>query len=84
MFLPVSDDLSVQRAAAASLTIRQREIARQLVAGGTSKEIACEMGISPRTVEGHRARLMRKLGVANQRQLIVRLVADASSMMLQP
>jgi DNA-binding CsgD family transcriptional regulator len=60
------------------LTVREREIARQLVAGGTSKEIGRDVGISPRTVEGHRARLMRKLGVANQRQLIARLVADVA------
>lgn len=55
------------------LTGREFDIAHQLVAGGTSKEIGRELGISPRTVEGYRARLMRKLGVANQRQLVARL-----------
>lgn len=64
--------------AGCGLTNREREVARQLLAGGTSKEIAREVGISPRTVDGYRARLMRKLGVANQRQLIARLVADAA------
>ena len=58
------------------LTQREIEIARQVVAGGTSKEIGREVGISPRTVEGYRARLMRKFGVSNQRQLVARLVAD--------
>jgi DNA-binding CsgD family transcriptional regulator len=64
--------------ASRGLTARERDIARQLMAGGTSKEIGRELGISPRTVEGYRARLMRKLGVANQRQLVARLVADAA------
>lgn len=63
--------------ASRDLTTREREIARHLIAGGTSKEIARSIGISPRTVEGHRGRLMRKLGVANQRLLIARLVTDA-------
>jgi DNA-binding CsgD family transcriptional regulator len=55
------------------LTERETDIAHRLLAGGTSKEIGREVGISPRTVEGYRARLMRKLGVANQRQLVARL-----------
>lgn len=55
------------------LTQRESDIAHRLVAGGTSKEIGRDVGISPRTVEGYRARLMRKLGVANQRQLVARL-----------
>ena len=62
----------------ARLTNREREVARQLLTGGTSKQIAREMGISPRTVEGYRGRLMRKLGVANQRLLIARLVTDGA------
>jgi DNA-binding CsgD family transcriptional regulator len=60
-----------------SLTKREADIARQLLAGGTSKEIGRQLGISPRTVEGYRARLMRKLGVTNQRLLITRLLAGA-------
>lgn len=70
--------LSAPRPAGPELTSRERDVARRLLAGGTSKEIAREAGISPRTVEGYRGRLMRKLGVANQRQLIARLVADAA------
>lgn len=78
MLFPVCHDPSAPGPVSPGLTIREREIARQLIAGGTSKEIAREMGISPRTVEGYRGRLMRKLDVANQRQLIVRLVTDAA------
>lgn len=69
-------DLSALRPVVPDLTDREQQIARQLMAGGTSKEIARLVGISPRTVEGHRGRLMRKLGVANQRQLVARLIGE--------
>lgn len=47
------------------LTSRELEIARGLVAGGTNKTIGQTLGISPRTVESHRGRLMERLGVQN-------------------
>jgi DNA-binding CsgD family transcriptional regulator len=62
--------------AAYGLTPREREIASHLTAGSTSREIALAMGISARTVEAHRSRLIRKLDAANQRQLVARLVAQ--------
>ena len=68
------EDISAKRPLAAELTLREREIARQIMTGGTSKQIARILGISPRTVEAHRARLMRKLGAANQGELVARLV----------
>lgn len=46
-----------------SLTDREREVLAALVRGLSSKEIAVELDISTRTVETHRANLMRKLGV---------------------
>ena len=53
-----------------SLTVREREIL-QLVGQGYSNQEAGEMlKISPRTVEVHRARLMRKLGIRSQTELI--------------
>ena len=55
------------------LTLREREIAQQMLTGGTSKQIARLLAISPRTVEAHRARLMKKLGAANHGELIARL-----------
>jgi two-component system response regulator FixJ len=52
------------RAAArlALLTERQRDVLDGLVAGQSNKAIAAGLGISPRTVEVHRARIMEKLG----------------------
>ncbi|RYY63736.1 MAG: LuxR family transcriptional regulator, partial [Comamonadaceae bacterium] len=67
------EDLSARRPIAAPLTQREREVARELMAGGSSKHIGRALGISPRTVEAHRARLMKKLGVANQAELAARL-----------
>lgn len=53
-----------------SLTRREREILRELVKGRTNREIADELDISARTVEGHRANLMTKLGVKNMAELM--------------
>jgi two-component system CheB/CheR fusion protein len=46
----------------ANLTPRQREIMELVLAGRASKNIAADLGISQRTVENHRASLMRKTG----------------------
>lgn len=59
--------------AVASLSPREREVVTQLAAGHTSKEIARLLGLSPRTVEMHRARLLRKLGVRSTAQLLAQL-----------
>lgn len=54
----------------ASLTPRERDVMSLLVAGGTSKEVASDLGISVRTVEGHRRRVLSKLGVTSAAQLV--------------
>lgn len=54
----------------ASLTPREREVMDKLVDGLISKEIAYDLGVSTRTVEGHRRFLLRKMGVASVAQLI--------------
>lgn len=46
----------------ANLTVRQRQILELVVAGHPSKNIAVDLGISQRTVENHRAAIMKKLG----------------------
>lgn len=46
-----------------SLTSREQEVLRRIAEGRTNKEIAAELGISPRTVESHRESLMRKLRI---------------------
>jgi two-component system CheB/CheR fusion protein len=47
------------------LTTRQREIMTLVLAGHPSKNIAADLGISQRTVENHRASIMRKTGAAS-------------------
>ncbi len=47
----------------ASLTPRQREIMEMVLAGHPSKNIAADLDISQRTVENHRAEIMRRTGV---------------------
>lgn len=44
------------------LTVRQTEILRLVASGRTTKEIARDLGISPKTVEFHRGRLMERIG----------------------
>lgn len=48
--------------ALAGLTEREREVMRLVVDGMTNKAAAAELGISEKTVEVHRARVMRKTG----------------------
>lgn len=58
-------DLRAQEAKllVASLSVRERQVLRGLVHGLANKAIGLELGISPRTVEVHRANLMVKFGV---------------------
>jgi two-component system response regulator FixJ len=51
------------RASLQSLTPREHDVLKGLVRGHPNKTIAYDLGISPRTVEIHRANLMGKLGV---------------------
>ncbi len=53
-----------------SLTPRETEVMDRVVAGRHNREIAAELGISPRTVEVHKARMMDKLGVGNVADLV--------------
>ena len=57
------------------LTKREAEILRLIVAGKTNKEIARIFCRAERTIEYHRNRLMRKLGVHNAAGLVKRAVA---------
>lgn len=52
------------------LTEREAEVYRLLVEGMRPKDIATTMGISPKTVDTHRANLMRKLGVQSIASLV--------------
>lgn len=47
------------------LSARERDVLGWLASGATSKEIAAELGLRPKTVENHRARILDKLGAVN-------------------
>ncbi|NRR31968.1 PAS domain-containing protein [Oxalobacteraceae bacterium] len=68
------EDVSEKRPVTAELTPREREIAALLVEGKTSKLIARQIDLSPRTVEMHRAKLMRKFSAATSSELVHKLV----------
>lgn len=52
------------------LTTREREVLHLGAEGLTNPQIAQQLSVSPRTVEMHRANLMRKLGLQNQSELV--------------
>ena len=54
----------------ASLSERELQVTRMLVAGKSNKEIAYELSLSQTTISTHRNRVMEKLGVQNLPALI--------------
>ncbi|MDD2925070.1 response regulator [Rhodoferax sp.] len=67
------DVQQIARSSLGQLTAREREVMGWMLKGLHNRRIAEELGISPRTVEVHKARVMEKLGVQNLIDL-VRLV----------
>ena len=72
----------------ASLSPRQRQVLDLVLAGQPSKNIAADLGISQRTVENHRASIMRKAGVrslpALARLALAAVPTDAGEPIAQP
>ena len=67
----------------AGLTSRQRQILHMILAGHRNKNIAADLGISQRTVEAHRATIMKKTGVKSLPAL-VRLAFAAQQIKSSP
>jgi len=53
-----------------TLTDREQEVLNRTLSGSTSKEIATELAISPRTVETHRKNILRKLEISSVKFLL--------------
>lgn len=53
-----------------TLTPREREVLRYVLAGRLNKQIAAELGIVEKTIKVHRARVMHKLGVRSVADLV--------------
>jgi DNA-binding NarL/FixJ family response regulator len=66
------DESTTTKTAAAdeALSTREREILRLVAEGGTNKSVASALGVSARTVETHRAAIMRKLHAASTAELV--------------
>ncbi len=67
----------------ASLSSRERDVLKGLVAGHANKQIAFDLGISPRTIEIYRANLMTKMQAASLSDL-VRMALVAGVLELSP
>jgi len=53
-----------------TLTPRERQVMAQVASGAANKAIASDLGVSQRTVEIHRARVMQKMGVRSLAELV--------------
>ena len=76
------DTLQEFAARVGELSVRQRQVMDLAVKGYSNKEIAQELGISPRTVETYRAWVMEKTGARNLADLVrlaMRLEGPANS-----
>lgn len=58
------------------LSKREKEVLEHLLVGSTTKVIARQLNLSPRTIEDHRASIMRKAGVRTTAQLAVAAFED--------
>ena len=63
----------------AMLSQREREVMDLVVSGRKNKQIADELGISIKTVEAHRARIMEKMGVSSIAALVQATLAGKSA-----
>ncbi|WP_273454128.1 response regulator transcription factor [Nevskia ramosa] len=56
----------------ARLSVREHDVLERILAGASSKQIARDLEISPRTIDVHRANILAKLGIATVRELLQR------------
>jgi DNA-binding NarL/FixJ family response regulator len=61
------------------LSPRQQDVLRAILAGEANKAIAYELGVSEKTIETHRARIMRKFGATSLAELVRFCLAGRSA-----
>jgi FixJ family two-component response regulator len=61
------------------LTKREQDVLAQIAAGATNKEAGRQLGISPRTIEVHRSRIMEKLSAKNAADLMRIVLSEGRS-----
>ena len=67
---PITEAAATAAARVAKLSPRELEVLQGLLSGLPNKSIAYDLGISPRTIEIHRARVMDKMGARSLSELI--------------
>ena len=75
----LAPDATPNGASASRLTCRQQEILALVARGLPGKQVARHLGISPKTVEHHKARIFAKLGVANQTAAVSLALSESLS-----
>ncbi|HET9032854.1 MAG TPA: response regulator transcription factor [Dokdonella sp.] len=69
---PVAFDGNPKAQAALGLSVRELEVLHELAAGGSNKQIAAHLNVSPNTVKTHVVRLFEKLGARRRTEAIRR------------
>ena len=64
------DGVAALRRCHASLTGRELEVMRYVVAGQSNRSLAEQLGVSDRTIEVHRSRVMKKMGATSLPDLV--------------
>ncbi|HLX71820.1 MAG TPA: response regulator transcription factor [Verrucomicrobiae bacterium] len=65
-----TESLERQKPGLSHLTVMERRVLNRIAHGKTSREIAVECGISPRTVDSHRSHICEKLNLSGRNRLI--------------
>jgi FixJ family two-component response regulator len=71
-------DISLHLPGCEPFTRREREVLARIAVGETNKEAARTLGLSSRTIEGYRAKIMKKVGARNAAELLRRVLSQSS------
>ncbi len=66
----IAETYSAAKAEAAALSVRERQVLQLIAEGDSTKRIAVRLGISAKTVESHRTKLMQKLDIHDTATLV--------------
>jgi DNA-binding NarL/FixJ family response regulator len=69
-------DILVHLPGCEPFTRRERDVLARIAVGETNKEAARTLGLSSRTIEGYRAKIMKKVGARNAAELLRRVLSQ--------